>query len=149
VIKKLLFTKRHFFDGATRFFRIDNGRYQGVFCFFFAAKTRRCRRCTSTRTKLAMLALPLSVVPWRTSIFHLMNELSLKKTFLLAPPDFSRLIMGHYHSVFLLLLFGSQSTSLTELVLRKNKIGDAGASGLGDGLMYVSFCLYDELLFSC
>ena len=35
----------------------------------------------------------------------------------------------------------SQNTYLTQLDLRMNKIGDAGASGLGAGLAYVSFCL--------
>jgi hypothetical protein len=31
---------------------------------------------------LAMLALPRLVVPWRTSHFHVVNELSFIKTFL-------------------------------------------------------------------
>ena len=148
-------SKRHFF-GATRFFRIDNGHYQGVFCmicsqnntltelylsynqigdagaasiggalayvtlsscewtflqkdislappdFFgliralsrfvcvrFAAKTTRWRHCTSTETKLAMLALSRSVAPWRTSLFDLVFELSFKKTFLWRHPNLS------------------------------------------------------------
>jgi hypothetical protein len=48
-----------------------------------------------------MPALPRSVMPWRTSFFYLVNELSFIKTFLLALPDFFELIMGHYHGVIL------------------------------------------------
>ena len=55
---------RHFF-GATRFFRIDKGHYQRAFVRF-AAKTRRCRSCSSTKTRLVMLALPQLAMHSRT-----------------------------------------------------------------------------------
>jgi hypothetical protein len=38
---------------------------------------------------LVMLALPRSVVPWRTSFFYLVNELSFIKTFPWCHPIFS------------------------------------------------------------
>ncbi len=57
----------------------------------------------------------------------------------LAPPEFFGLIMGLIQVLFC--LFGSQNTSLAELVLGYNIIGDAGASGLGAGLAYVAFFL--------
>ncbi len=41
-------------------------------------------------------------------------------------------------------MIGSQNTSLTELRLWDNQIGDVGASGLGAGLAYVSFVSLDE-----
>ncbi len=38
-------------------------------------------------------------------------------------------------------MIDSQNMSLTDLQLKSNRIGDAGAAGLGAGLAYVSFCL--------
>ncbi len=112
-------------------------------CVQSAAKTRRCRSYTSTRTELVMLALPRSVAPWRTSLFYLVNELSFKKTFLWRHPI---LRIDNGIKVWFC-LFGSQNKSLTELRLELNKIGDAGASGLGAGIAYVSFCLYGWTFF--
>ncbi len=44
----------------------------------------------------------------------------------------------------LIYLFGSQNTSLTNLCLNDSQIGDAGASGIGAGLAYVSFVPLDK-----
>jgi hypothetical protein len=43
--------------------------------------------------------------------------------------------------------FDSQNTSLKELNLCDNQIGDVGASEIGAGLAYVSFCPLDERSF--
>ena len=44
-----------------------------------------------------------------------------------------------------LFLIGSQNTSLTELRLGYNQIGDAGAASMGDALAYVTIYLVNEL----
>ena len=64
------------------------------FCVRFAAKTKHCRYWTSVTTKLVMLALPRSVVPWRTSFFPLLNELSLRQQDICFATRFFRIHKG-------------------------------------------------------
>ncbi len=110
---------------------------RGVYVWF-AAKTTRWRNCTCAATRLAMLALPRSVVPWRTSLFHLVNDF-LSYRYFFGATRFFRIEKGIINVY--LCLFCSRNTSLTILQLSRNQFGDVGASGLGTGLAYVSFCL--------
>ena len=79
-----------------------------------------------------MLALPRSVVPWRTSFFHLLNELSFTRHFFGATR-----IFWIDNGALSRCLFGSQNKILKELGLEDNQIGDDGAASIGDALVYV------------
>jgi hypothetical protein len=126
-------SKRHFF-GATRFFRIDNRHYQGVFVSDLQRKQDvttpgsrpqqdwRCWRC-----------LDRWCLDVRHSLNSCMNFPSNRHFF--GSARFFRIDNG----VIMVGLFlnYSQNNTLQDLNLTLNNIGDAGAASLGDALAYV------------